>query len=296
MKSKVEISKELLEQLYFKENMSIRKIAKKLETTVKVIDRFFKNYGLEKDPQRQFVGKDGIYKVILKNYSQEAVYDLYIKQNKSNEDLQTLWGCKEGTVSKVLAHYNIHKDKARANEIAFQKKFEKWGSEASYNEYMVAKAIAVRKANGTQTTSETELNIYNLLSAYFGHDDVIRFFRDIRYSNKTGYKFQCDFYIKSLDIFIEYQGNWTHGFKPFTKSIDCLKQLEEWKKRAVKSKYYAEAIDVWTRRDVEKLAAVKANHLKFISIYSSQTGPFGDIYYYNIDEQMQTTLEKILKY
>ena len=268
MKSKLEVSKETLEQLYITEGLSVRKIAEKLGTTVKVIDRFFKNYGIEKDSQRQFIGKDGIYKAILRNYSQEAVFDLYIKQNKSNEDLQKLWQCKEGTVSKVLAHYNIHKDKARANEIAFQKKFEKWGSEAAYNEYMVSKGISVKKANGTQTTSSTETNIYNSLLAYFGSTDIIRFYRDSRYSSLKGYKFQCDFYIKSLDIFIEYQGNWTHGYQPFDNSMSCLDQLNDWRQKAIKSDYYAEAIDVWTRRDIEKLDSVKRNKIKFVSIYA----------------------------
>ena len=154
MKSTIEITEKELRTLYEEKALSINQVAKQFNTTPKVINRFFKNYGIEKDSQRQFIGKDGIYKAILRNYSQEAVFDLYIKQNKSNEDLQKLWQCKEGTVSKVLAHYNIHKDKARANEIAFQKKFEKWGSEEEYNKYLKEK------------TTETIVEKYGSITAY----------------------------------------------------------------------------------------------------------------------------------
>jgi len=47
-----------------------------------------------------------------------------------------------------------------------------------------------------------EDNYYDELIAIYGANDIIRGYRDIRYSN-NGYKFQCDFYIKSEDLFIE---------------------------------------------------------------------------------------------
>ena len=42
------------------------------------------------------------------------------------------------------------------------------------------------------------------------------------------YPFLCDFYIEKLDLFIEYNGHWTHGSHPFdiNNKNDILKLKE----------------------------------------------------------------------
>ena len=41
------------------------------------------------------------------------------------------------------------------------------------------------------------------------YPDTIRQYKDSRYP------YNCDFYIPCLDLFIEFQGYWTHGEHPF---------------------------------------------------------------------------------
>ena len=62
-----------------------------------------------------------------------------------------------------------------------------------------------RKLNGTFKTSKQEDKVYEILCEKFTKDDIVRQYK----SNK--YPFSCDFYIKSLDLYIECNFSWTHG-------------------------------------------------------------------------------------
>lgn len=60
------------------------------------------------------------------------------------------------------------------------------------------------KKNGTYKKSKKEDECYELLIKKY--DNVIRQYRD-----ENRYPFNCDFYIPNEDLFIEFNGYWTHG-------------------------------------------------------------------------------------
>lgn len=60
-----------------------------------------------------------------------------------------------------------------------------------------AKEYATKLKNGTFNSSKPEDEFYEALAAKFGADDILRQYRDARYP------FRCDFYVKSIDTFIE---------------------------------------------------------------------------------------------
>ena len=118
-----------------------------------------------------------------------------------------------------------------------------------------------KRLHGTFNTSKPEETLYSLLCDMFGTDDVVRQYQDERYP------FHCDFYIKSLDTFIELNASWTHGGHWFDENNEQdVVQLEEWQKRSSQkgSRYYHQAIDVWTRRDLEKRQCAENNNLNYI--------------------------------
>lgn len=91
----------------------------------------------------------------------------------------------------------------------------------------------------------------------------------IKFNKDPRYPWHCDFYIKSLDLFIEINGIWTHGPHPFDENNqEDLKLLEKWKIKSKISKFYKKAIDGWTIRDILKRKPVKENNLKYIEIFS----------------------------
>ena len=78
----------------------------------------------------------------------------------------------------------------------------------------------------------------------------------------------CDFYIKSLDLFIELNISWTHGGHPFdNENPSDIDILLKWQDKAKTSQYYKNAITTWTIRDPAKIATAKANKLNYIACY-----------------------------
>ncbi len=125
-----------------------------------------------------------------------------------------------------------------------------------------AKQYATKRKNGTFNTSSQEERFYVKLCEKYGSDDVIRQYKDKRYP------FMCDFYIKSLDLFVELNISWTHGGHPFDSENQADNEmLLKWQEKAKTSKYYKNAITTWTIRDVAKITTAKANKLNYITYY-----------------------------
>lgn len=90
------------------------------------------------------------------------------------------------------------------------------------------------------------------------------------------YPFACDFYIPLLDLFIEYQGTWTHGGHRFDQNSKRDQDtVSTWKAKANEinfkgnsKKFYLNAIYTWTVLDVKKREIAKRNRLNFIEFFS----------------------------
>ena len=128
------------------------------------------------------------------------------------------------------------------------------------------KEYNTRKNNNTLGYHKTvdEEKLEKLLISTFGKSDV-----EYNYFDVERYPYKCDFYIKSLDLFIELHAGWEHQGHAFDKnSEDDLVVLEELKEKSLKSKYYSNVIYQWTELDVRKLETFLRNNLNFIVGYS----------------------------
>jgi len=157
----------------------------------------------------------------------------------------------------------------KSNEIrekAKQTKLDKYGDpyyhgvEKINQQDRVKKALNTMKNNGTFNTSKPEDNIYGLLCGYFGTDTIER-----NYNLDKRYPFSCDFYIKSLDLFIECNFHWTHGGHWFNKNND-INKLNKWKGK--NTKFYTNAINTWTNRDIKKKQVAEKNKLNYIVFWN----------------------------
>ena len=105
----------------------------------------------------------------------------------------------------------------------------------------------------------------------FGKSDIDRWYnKDVRYP------FHVDFYIKSLDLFIELNATWLHGkhwFNPNDKGD--INRLNVYVDKVKMGKmFYQSAIDVWTKRDVLKRETAKKNHLKYMVFWNQDLSDF----------------------
>ena len=125
-----------------------------------------------------------------------------------------------------------------------------------------AHQLEVKKKNGTLNTSGAEKKALPMLQGLFGVENVLSPYRDSRYP------FNCDFYIKSLDLFIELNITWTHGGRPYIpEDPECRSLLMKWREKAQESKYYRNAIYTWTDLDVRKQSMAKKEHLNYLMFY-----------------------------
>lgn len=118
------------------------------------------------------------------------------------------------------------------------------------------------KRNHTFNTSKIEEQIYLELINIYGKNNIER-----EYNKDNRYPWRCDFYIKSLDIFIEVQGYYTHGKHPFnSNSKEDLQLITQYQ-----NKYGSKCqpITIWTIKDVEKRNKAKENNLKYIELFDN---------------------------
>lgn len=125
------------------------------------------------------------------------------------------------------------------------------------------KRINTLRKNHTFNTSEAEKTFLNYLLTKYPREDIVE-----QYDTDPRYPFNCDFYIKSEDLFIELNIHITHGPKPFDPDdLECQELLNKWVEKSKNSELYKNCIDVWTKRDVKKLKFAKENNLNYKTIY-----------------------------
>lgn len=122
------------------------------------------------------------------------------------------------------------------------------------------KAKAIVK-NGTNHSSKLEKLLLELLINKFGENDVLSPYFDVE-----RYPFNCDFYIKSKDLFIELNGFFTHQDEPYDENNSKHQKLVE-QLKSDDSKWAKSILYTWTILDVKKRTIAKENNLNFLEIY-----------------------------
>lgn len=123
----------------------------------------------------------------------------------------------------------------------------------------VPRAIETKRKNKSFNISQEEEKISKLLFKKF-----IKIKRQYR-SKK--YPFACDFYIPKLDLYIEYQGFWSHGDEPYdSNNINHNNIIKAWGSRG--GNFYNLAIETWTKRDPLKRETAKKNNLNWIEFFT----------------------------
>lgn len=195
-------------------------------------------------------------------------YDSLLKQQEYNlkhygvkHNFQTK-RFKEKRKQSLIEHFGSMND--------FQKYTENKGKEtlkehygSLENAYKIShiKSDNTKRIKGTFNTSNPEEKGYKLLYNKFGFCNVKR-----QYKTKE-YPFACDFYVKSLNLYIEFNFHWTHGGHKFDcNSKNDMDKLNIWKEK--NTKYYNIAINTWTKRDINKIKCVNGNNLNYLAFYN----------------------------
>ena len=186
------------------------------------------------------------------------------KYNKEHYGVEYNWqrnDIKEHRKEQLIKHYgtiNLH-EVDELKEKMIQTSLIHWGTKNPMQSSEIKnRKYITQKHNNSFNKSKPEDQSYKLLKEKY--PDIIR-----QYKSKL-YPFACDFYIPSLDLYIECNYHWTHGGHPFDKNnIEDNKKLQMWESK--NTKFYNNAINVWTIRDTEKLDILKTNKLNYLIFF-----------------------------
>ena len=130
-----------------------------------------------------------------------------------------------------------------------------------FSQESLNKICETKSKNNTFNTSTIEELFNDFLMSVFG-DKFLRQYKS------EDYPFNCDFYIPIVDLYVEIQGNWTHGKHPFdSKNPNDMDILSGWKEK--NTDFYKNAIHVWTGSDVRKRTCAISNNLNHLEIFSN---------------------------
>lgn len=268
-----EITKELLEDLYYNKGLSGKKIAENLGISRGSWLRLKEQFQLEKS-EKQII-EDAKKWQIKSSPSEQEIINNYLKENITIEELAKRFNIGKNKVHRLLKKYDIRKSVEQIVESREKTCLQKYGTKQASASFQVRQKISqaysdgllmqnivnIKRQNGTLNFSKPEEDIYQLLLTKFSKEDIIR-----QYSTEI-YTYPCDFYIKSLDLYIEYQGSWVHGRVPFDENNTIHQNIvNKWKIK--NTEYFNYAVKIWSIRDPLKRKIAKENNLNWIEFFT----------------------------
>lgn len=129
-------------------------------------------------------------------------------------------------------------------------------------------------SKATFNGSRTEMFVLEKLCQKFGYDNV--YYQYGVYPKDSRYPFNCDFYIKSKDLFIELNYYYVHGNHWFDNSskrdLERLARLTSKANPNISNDSYSIAIDVWTNSDIKKRNLARKNKLNYLVFWKYPKG------------------------
>ena len=206
------------------------------------------------------------YSTMQKRYGTSC----YCQSDDYRENLDSIMDKVRNTnMSRYGAPFYVQSDEYKQNVDVIQDKIQStmrdvygasvYTQSESYKQNadkIQAKKNATMRQNGTFNTSSVEEHVK-------GFDDF-----ESQYNKDARYPYLCDFYDKDRDLFIEVNASWTHGYHWYDAEND-VDTCKKWKVKSKKSDYYANALDVFTKRDVEKRECARVNSLNYVTLWDN---------------------------
>lgn len=240
-------SRKTLRQHYGVENPMLSEVLVKKQSA-----SVLEHYGVENPAQSDLV-QQRMQGTCLQKYGKPFYSQTEEYNDKVRQTSNCLYGmdfyssteeCREKVRSTNLSRYGVD-NYSRSSQYAEKK------------DIIMRKQYKTKLRNHSFNSSASEDMLYDMLIEHFGTDDVIR-----QYISEA-YPFRADFYIKSLDLYIEFNGTWTHGKHWYDSWSEADRQLLKlWQSK--NKEYYDNAVEVWSKRDVYKRGIAKAGHLNYI--------------------------------
>ena len=230
--------------------------SKVIQEKIKKIN--LERYGVENVSLSKEI-RDKANKTNLERYGAENVYASEYGKQKMKETNLKRYGVEIASSSKIIQE--------RVNKTCK----ERYGGRWCASQEILEKTFLTQKKNGTINTSKTEKEL---------EVELRKIFPDLETQYKSDvYPFACDYYIPSLDLYIEYNGFITHNRRFFDKdNKEDIEELNQWilrnkelkKRNGNKATRYDNLIYIWTERDILKLETALKNNLNYIAWFNEE--------------------------
>ena len=219
------------------------------------------------------------HKACLEKYGVDSVFKVQKFRNQALDTCIKKYASNEDDINSIvnIGQLKYIKDKIKNTCL------EKYGVEnpmqAQYYKNLISSILS---------SNEIQEKIYNtkLLNNSFNisyQEDVCfdllkeKYSDCIRQYKSELYPFNCDFYIPSLDLYIEYNGSHYHHYHPFDINDDNdINELNRLKEKANnsnahkngKKSQYDNIIYTWTILDLKKRNIAQQNNLNYIEFWN----------------------------
>lgn len=206
---------------------------------------------VNKDNKNFYISKDLIDNYLSKGYS---IGPYYSDESKEKHKQSTINTRKNKSKEQWLIDHDIRSKAAK----------EMWANRSTEYIKSICKPGLDRMQHSSRGgSSKAEKDAYKILCDKFGENNVIW-----QYCTDVRYPYYCDFYIKNLDLFIELNFHPSHGGEPFDETNPehilikerCINSPRTWLDETL--------INIWTKRDVEKLNCAINNKLNYKVYYT----------------------------
>ena len=218
-------------------------------------------YGAENIYASEY-GKQRIRETNLKRYGVEYSFQADEVKEKIKQTNLAKYGAENPTQSPIIQEKAKNTNMKRYGVTNPMKATpDTLPKESDVDILPVDKIFSTKKKNKTFSTSKAEKEIGTKLKELYP---------DLKTQYKSDvYPFACDYYIPSLDLYIEYNGTWHHGGHFFDKdNHDDLQVLEIWKSK--NTRYYNNAVTCWAIKDTLKLETAIKNNLNYIAWFNEE--------------------------
>ena len=149
-----------------------------------------------------------------------------------------------------------------SKDVRARAEFTKW-KQAQAQLQLICKGARLDKL----LKSKAEAVVYLLLVQRFGQGDV--FYEYGIHPSDKRYPHNCDFYIKSLDLFIELHGHYSHGNHWF--DANCLVDNRRLSQLMVSGRRGQLAAKTWSETDLRKREDARRSNIKYLVFWDGST-------------------------
>lgn len=260
------------------ERFGVENASQSEEVKRKVRETTFEHFGVEWSLQSEEVRAKGrqtnLERYGVENASQseeikqkvrETTFERFgVEHAMQSEEIRAKG--KQTSLEKYGVEHPMQSEEVKQHFIATINK--KYGGLKEYGRYVHIKATNTLKRNHKYYgMTKIEQDVYKYLCSIFSIQNI-----QFNAIIDDRYPFYVDFYINSLDIFIEINAHYCHGKHPFgsdQNDQETLNKLIEKSKQDPKTQA-TNVILIWTKRDPLKIQTAKDNNLLYLPIWSNK--------------------------